>query len=409
MIQRWVALAATSLVLSCALACNSGGGGGGGGSDVDVGELPLLLAEAFAGLALSQPVKLVQHPQDDDRWYALEQAGRLRTFLASDPPGSLSTAADLGAVLDLGQTDFEQGLLSLAFDPDFAVSGEIYLSYTDEASDESVLARYVSVDDGLHFVPAVDPVVLAIPHPRANHNAGDLAFGPDDGLLYYGMGDGGGSVDPDEHGQDPTTLLGTVMRLDVRGPPDPGLAYAIPADNPYAGNPPCDAGSGNLPCPEIWAIGLRNPWRMSFDPRTGELWLGDVGQQAQEEIDRIRRGGNYGWDCVEGELAVVGESAGCDFAGFEAPEVVHPRAEARAIVGGVVYDGSLVPGLRDHYLYGDFVTGRFWALDLRDPNGPAIPLDLPALSVSAFGRDRNGEVYALVFGSPPIRIFTLAP
>ena len=395
-----VACVALCLVLAC-----KGGGSSGGGT----GEIAVELVEAFAGLTLTRPVKLVQHPDDDDRWYALEQDGRLRTFLASDPAGTLAAAVDVGAAVDLGDTSREQGLLSLAFDPDFAVTGEAYLTYTDEAADESVLARYVSDDDGLSFAPAAAPIVLAIPHPRPNHNGGDLAFGPDDDLLYYAMGDGGGGNDPDENGQDPTTLLGTVMRLDVRAAPDPGLAYAIPVGNPYAGNPACDSGSGPLACPEIWAIGLRNPWRISFDPRTGELWLGDVGQQAQEEIDRIVRGGNYGWDCIEGEVPVVGEGAGCDFASFEPPEVVHSRTEARALIGGVVYDGSAVPALGDHYLYGDFVSGRFWALDLRDPNGPAIPLDLPTLPVSAFARDRQGEVYAVVFADPPVRIFAPAP
>jgi glucose/arabinose dehydrogenase len=400
-------------VLVLSLACGGGGGSGGGGGGGDAGDasdLALLWVEAFAGLTLTRPVKLVQHPSDDDRWYAVEQGGRVRTFLASDPAATLATAVDVGAAVDLGATTGEQGLLSLAFDPAFAATGEIYLTYTDEASDESVLARYASGDGGLTFAATADPIVLAIPHPRSNHNGGDLAFGPD-GFLYYSLGDGGGSNDPDENAQDPTNLLGAVLRLDVRGAPDPGLAYAIPLGNPWQANPACDGGSGVFPCPEIWATGLRNPWRMSFDPVSGELWLGDVGERTREEIDRIVRAGNYGWDCIEGDVPVPGEGAGCDFASFEPPEVVHTwgSSVARAITGGVVYAGTDVPELDRHYVYGDFISGRFWALDLNDPNGPALPLDLPAAPVAAFARDRDGEVYAVVFSNPPVRRLAPAP
>lgn len=394
---------AAGAFFAIASACGSGGSSGGGAAATDLP--PLALAPAFGGLAFTNPVKLVQHPGDADRWYVVEQGGLVHSFLASDPGGTRQVAADVDALVDLGDTtSSEQGLLSLAFAPDFAVSGEVYLSYTDEAADDSVLARWES-GDGVTFAPSADPIVLAVPHPRSNHNGGDLGFGRD-GFLYYSLGDGGGAGDPDENGQDTTTLLGAILRLDVTSPPPPGRDYAIPPTNPFAASPHCDTGSGAAPCPELFAWGLRNPWRFSFDLASGALRTGDVGQSSQEEIDLVVLGGNYGWDCREGELDYEPEPA-CNTARFVAPEAVHGRSDARSITGGVVYRGSGIRELDGYYVYGDFLTGRIFAFDTRVADAPVVRLGVDT-SVSAFGQGRDGEVYLVGFGTPSIQMLVRA-
>ena len=398
MMGRWRSIGGGLGAALCIGAACSGGDGSSG-----VAFPALTLVPAFGGRAFANPVKLIQHPTNDDRWYVVQQRGLVRTFLASDGTGAVTTAADVpvDAGVNLG-TGNEQGLLSMAFDPNFATSREIYLTYTDETAQDSVLARWVAgTNEGLTFVPDVAPIVLSIDHPLENHNGGDLAFGPDD-FLYYSMGDGGGGDDPVDNGQNTATLLGKILRLDVNAVPPPGEAYAIPATNPFAGNLHCDGGSGTSPCPEIFAFGLRNPWRMNFDPFNGRLYAGDVGQGAQEEIDLIVLGGNYGWDCLEG-TALHSTSAICNFASFVAPEVVHGRSEAQAITGGAVYRGSAIPGLRGFYVYGDFGSRLFFAFDTAVADAPVQPLTLPLTQVSAFGQGRDGEIYVVGFGSPSIQ------
>jgi glucose/arabinose dehydrogenase len=378
-------------------ACDGGGSHDGGGGVITNPSVDF--APAFGGISFDNPVKLVQHPTNADRWYVVEQGGLVKTFLASNPSGSVATAADVDALVNLGSGG-EQGLLGMAIDPNFASSDEVYFTYTDEGTNNSVLARWVSDDSGLTFTPDSPSLVLAIAHPLANHNGGDIMFGPD-GFLYYSMGDGGGADDPDNNGQNPRTLLGKILRLDVNG----GTPYAIPPGNPNASNPNCTGGSGSLPCPEIYALGMRNPWRMNFDPSGGKLYVGDVGQGAREEIDILTTpGANYGWDCLEGDLAHT-TSATCNFGTFTAPEVVHGRTEARAITGGAVYRGSAVASLRGFYVYGDFLTGLFFAFDVSVPDAPVQRLALPVTSVSAFGQGRDGEVYVVSFGSPSIQRF----
>jgi glucose/arabinose dehydrogenase len=347
-------------------------------------------------------VKLVQHPSDDTRWYVVEQGGLVKTFqFTGTPPSSITTAANVPSRDSSFAFGDEQGLLSLAFDPHFSTSGEIYLTYT--RSGTSILARWVSSDGGLTFNPAPSsPIVLAFGHPFANHNGGDLAFGPD-GLLYYSMGDGGSGDDPNDYGQKKDILLGKVLRIDINS--DQGSdTYAIPSDNPFAaGNAHCNGSTTPVghPCPEIFAYGFRNPWRMSFDTATGRLYLGDVGQVKQEEIDLVVKGGNYGWDCREGELDHSDLStATCTGVSFVAPEVVHGRSDARAITGGAVYHGPGVPGLQSFYVYGDFETGIFFAFDTRVADAPAQRLTIPETSVSAFGQDRAGEIYVVDYNGP---------
>jgi len=376
-----------------------GGGGGGGGVLVCTTEAPeaaaLRFAPAFGGESFQRPVALVQHPEDADRFYVVELAGLVWTFLASDPADSRSQAVDLSDFVNLLVAG-EGGLFAMAFDPDFGANGEVFFSYTEGEVDDfdSVLGRFVSDDGGLSFAPAEPgPTVLALPQPRANHNGGDLDFGPD-GYLYWAVGDGGGAGDPFENGQDTGTLLGAILRLDVSTTP-PG----IPPDNPFVGSAAAD---------EIFAFGLRNPWRMSFDRDTGELWAGDVGQDTQEEVDVIVSGGNYGWDCREGfERFEV--DASCQPAPIR-PEFAHRQPAFRSITGGHVYRGDALPELEGAYVYGDFVTGQVCAYFDSGPRR-SVSLDPPAnLSAVAFAEDRDGELYVLdLNGSPSIFAIEPAP
>ncbi len=370
-----------------------GGSGGDGGPPPPPPPAAVRFVPAFGSERFALPVKLVQHPTDADRWYVVEQRGKVFTLLASDPAATRALAVDVEALFDLAQGN-EEGLLSMAFSPAFATDGEVFLSYTELSATnvDSVVARFESVDGGLTFAPvAGNPDVIRFDSEQSNHNGGDLAFGPD-GLLYFAMGDGGGGGDPDpEDGQNLATLLGKILRLDVSVAP-----YAIPPDNPFVGSAGRD---------EIWAYGLRNPWRMSFDAQTGELWAGDVGQSALEEIDRIVKGGNFGWDCREGDQD-FDPDPNCT-PPFVEPEVVHPRSEARSITGGYVYRGSALPSLANSYVYGDFVTGRVFAYRFLANPRRVDELAAPAgLSISSFGQGRDGELYVIDYGGA---IHRLAP
>jgi len=393
----WTGIASAAL-----MACGGGGGaGGGGGPDV-------AFETAFDGIDFDRAVKLVQHPTDDGRWYVVEQDGDIWTFLASDPNGTRAEVLDLeedGILLGATGGTGEQGLLGLAFDTDFATTGELYIAYTDDLLGQSILARYVSADRVGGF--AEDAILIAIDHPASNHNGGDLAFGPD-GYLYYSMGDGGENPAAFDQTQRTDRLLGSVMRIDVNGSGPDGEEYAIPADNPFENDFLCEesgvqAESGE-DCPEIFAYGFRNPWRMNFDPVDDVLWLGDVGDSNREEIDEVVIGGNYGWSCVEGNVTRTGASSSsdCDLPGFEPPHAVHPRSEAAAISGGVVYRGAEFTELQGLYIYGDYVQENFFAFDADDPMSDPVLLGLPERKVAAFGQARSGEIYAVVHADPSI-------
>jgi glucose/arabinose dehydrogenase len=389
--RRQLSGLAACAAASVALACGGSGSDGGGGNPPPPAVVRFL--PAFGGERFAAPVKLVQHPTNADRWYVVEQRGRVFTLLASNPAGSRTLALDIEDFLDLG-TAGEEGLLGMAFSPSFAANGELFFAFTEQgaSSVDSVVARFESADGGLTLTPvAGGSDVIRFDSEQSNHNGGDLAFGPD-GYLYVATGDGGGSGDPDpEDGQNLATLLGKILRLDVSVAP-----YANPPDNPFVGSAGRD---------EIWAYGLRNPWRMSFDAQTGELWAGDVGQSAREEIDRIVKGGNYGWDCREGDLP-YDPDPNCTPPYVE-PETVHDRSEAHSITGGYVYRGSALPSLADAYVYGDFVTGRVFVYRFL-ANPPRIDeLSPPAgLAVASFGQGRDGEIFVLDYAGT---IYSLAP
>jgi glucose/arabinose dehydrogenase len=312
----------------------------------------------------------------------------VRVFDNGDGVERSNVFVDLTSIVTDGG---ERGLLGLAFHPDFASNGEVFLSYTSSPAGSltSVVARYRSLDGGRTLDAASGETVLTVPQDFANHNGGHVAFGPD-GHLYLGLGDGGSANDPNDRAQDTNNLLGAMLRLDVDG----GTPYAIPPGNPFAGNPGCVQGFGGAPCPEIFAFGLRNPWRWSFDRETGRLWLGDVGQGAREEIDVIEGGGNYGWRVLEGTRCNSATPAACAAGGFTDPVWEYGRGDGQSVTGGVVYRGNRIPGLRGFYLFGDFVSGRIWALPV-DLSEGATELLASGLAVAAFGQGADGEAWVV--------------
>ena len=340
---------------------------------------PFTLVRTLTTLPVDSPVFLAPSGDGSGRLFLAEKSGLIRVF---DP-----ARQDTGAVfIDLQPqaVDFrpETGLLGLAFHPGFAANGRFFVHYSGE-SFRTVLSEFrVSGDDPDRADPE-ERVILEVSQPTDSHNGGHIEFGPD-GYLYMGLGDGGGvEGEPRyDHGQDLTTLLGAILRIDV----DAGSeGYGIPADNPFAGN---DRGWRG----EIWAYGLRNPWRFSFDPDSGLIWVGDVGEKNREEIDLVERGGNYGWARMEGNLCRDPE--GCDDS-LIPPVFEYGREEGLAVIGGFVYRGSRWPRLAGLYLFGDFGTRKVWALR---PDGEAWRSELLAVAdahVLAFGRDAGGEPLVL--------------
>jgi glucose/arabinose dehydrogenase len=280
----------------------------------------------------------------------------------------------------------EEGLLGLAFHPDFRNNGLFYVNYTASSPDRTVIARYrVDPQQPGRADPASAREILSFEQSFSNHNGGQLAFGPD-GYLYIAVGDGGSGGDPLGHAQNRATLLGSLLRIDVDHPAG-GKPYGIPPENPYAGN---TQGWRE----EIYAYGLRNPWRFSFDPPTGRLWAADVGQNAYEEIDLIVAGGNYGWNILEGNHCYL--DADCDSAGLIPPVWEYDHSQGRSVTGGYVVRGS--SRLAGAYVYADYVSGRIWALRLDGQGGPSNELLLESgLNISSFGRDAKGELYLCSF------------
>ena len=334
---------------------------------------------------LDQPIALAVRP-GDPALYVAEKTGRVVPI--RDGHVASRTVLDLSGQVSLGS---EQGLLGLAFSPD---GRYLYVNFTDLNGNTNVDGY--TMGDGV-----ADPVsrreVLVVDQPYANHNGGDLAFGPD-GDLYIGLGDGGSEGDPNGNGQSLSTLLGKMLRISPR--PSGNVAYTIPPDNPFVGR--ADAR------PEIWAYGLRNPWRYSFDSATGDLWTGDVGQNAWEEIDRQPAGAaggeNYGWNRMEGTHPYAGAAP----AGAVPPvyEYSHDGGGC-AVTGGYVYRGSAIPDLLGAYVFADFCLGRLEAIRMRDGRVVAhAELGVTVPSVSSFGQDASGELYVLSLAGG---LYRLAP
>ena len=290
----------------------------------------------------------------------------------------------------------------MAFHPDFARNGQVFLSYTGYGGATNLrsrIARYTSPDGGRTLDPASEVILLTVDQPYNNHNGGNIVFGPD-GDLYIGFGDGGSGGDPQGNGQNKNALLGKMLRIDVNTTQG-AQRYGIPADNPFA------RGGGR---PEIYALGLRNPWRWSFDRATGELWAGDVGQTKLEEIDRIERGGNYGWNMKEGTQCYR-PATGCSSAGLIDPVVEYGRTEGTSVTGGYVYRGSAIPSLVGAYIYGDYVSGRIWRITYDPVTGrpsPQLLLDT-SYNISSFGEGNDGELYVVSYGGRLYRFTQASP
>ncbi len=391
-------------VLMTALAGCGGGGSGGSVAVVPppVNTTPTITTQAvFPNLSFSQPVALLQAPLDPTRWYVVQKAGLIEVFANDQNAMSASEFLNIQARVDARA---EGGLLGIAFDPDYPAVAEVYVSYTRTGSPlVSYVSRFSSFDGGLTLLPSSEEVILTVDQPDDNHNGGDLAFGPD-GFLYVGFGDGGGSGDPGGNGQDNTNLMGAIIRIDVDG----GSPYGIAAGNPFEANPVCASAGGMDPCPEIFAWGLRNPWRFSFDISTGKLWAGDVGQGAWEEIDVIISGGNYGWNTREGAHC-FNPATGCADT-FVEPITEYDRSLGRSVTGGYVYRGAAIPNLVGWYVFGDFVSGRLFGVQENSTTGTAaVDFGQTSSSIVSFGQDTNGELYVLDFSAGNIHQIVDAP
>ena len=335
---------------------------------------------------LAAPLAVTSAGDGSGRLFVVQQGGQIR--IVRDSVLVASPFLDISSRITSGG---ERGLLGLVFHPGYPKDPRIFVNYTDANGDTQVSSFTVdpSLPDASN--PLSEVKILHIAQPYANHNGGAVVFGPD-GFLYISTGDGGGGGDPQGNGQSLGTLLGKILRIDVdRTTGD--LAYAIPPDNPFVGR----AGAS----PEIYLYGLRNPWRISFDRATRDLWIGDVGQNAWEEVDVARAGTsgeNYGWNTMEGTHC-FNPSSGCVTTGLTMPVAEYSHASGCTVIGGNVYRGSAQPALGGGYLFGDYCSGTIWAIDpSRDGlRAPRIVLKGTA-SLSSFGEDEAGELYATDIG-----------
>lgn len=343
---------------------------------------------AFPNLSFTRPVDLQHAGDNSNRIFVVEQRGVISVFDNDSNTSTKTVFLDIQNKVD--DSSNEEGLLGLAFHPNYETNGYFYVNYTADSPNRTVIARYnVSAANPNTADPNSELVVITIPRPYSNHNAGQLAFGPNDGYLYITTGDGGSGGDPQGNGQNRQTLLGSILRIDIDNSAG-GLNYAIPPGNPYFGN---TQGFKE----EIYAYGVRNPWRMAFDPVTGWLWAADVGQNTYEEVDIIENGKNYGWNIMEG-LHCYNPPSGCDTNGLTLPIWEYSHSLGNSVTGGYVYRGAGVPELVGKYIYADFGSGRIWSLEYDGVN-PAVNTQLfdTNLLIASFGVDQYNELYLCVF------------
>ncbi len=356
---------------------------------------PDVTLSAVIASGLTLPVGLVNAGDGTGRLFVVQQRGKILAYSAAYQ--LLGTVLDISSLTTCGDPAIgcgEQGLLGLAFHPDYASNGYFFVDYTDANGDE-VIARYkVSANPNVAN-PASAAILLTVPDPFPNHNGGQLQFGPD-GYLYVAMGDGGAGGDPGNRAQNPGELLGKILRIDVdatgavpcgQSQPAP---YAIPADNPFAGSATA--------CNEVWDYGLRNPWRFSFDRANGDLWIGDVGQNLYEEVDYEPSGGsggvNYGWRRMEG-FHCYDPPTGCNNGGLQLPILELPHSPECSVTGGYVYRGRLSPQLYGVYIFGDYCSGKVWGVT-RDSAGNWSRRQIASSQfISSFGQDEAGELYVV--------------
>ena len=407
--QRLVALPAIAVTLVLVLILAACGGGSGDGpptieptaanepaaTEVSATAIPSATQEFGYRLVRTLPAAdfdnmlgFVAIPGEDDEAVVLTQDGQIwRASFDDDEPPALF--ADLSErVID--NASFEEGLLGLAFSPDFETDRRVFVHYTAGRPRRGRISWFGVVDGSLDV--SDEHIVIEVAQPFPNHNGGQIAFGTD-GYLYIALGDGGfselrsnGAASAAGNAQDLSTLLGSILRLDVSGED----GYEIPADNPFVDTPGAR--------PEIYAYGLRNPWRFSFDRETGDLWAADVGQSRWEETDRVVAGGNYGWDVLEGFECFQAEE--CETAGFIPPRSVHTHfgGVGVAVIGGFVYRGSALPELDGWYIYGDFGSGFIWAVNTAD-DSPRVILTQGEWPISSFGETADGEPLVITFAN----------
>lgn len=338
---------------------------------------PVIALHPFAD-GFDRPLYVTHAGDGSGRLFVVEKIGRIQ--IVRD--GQTAGAPFLDITDRVGARANEQGLLSVAFHPRYRDNGLLFVNYTNRDGD-TVIARFNAAGDSAD--PASEQVLLTIDQPYGNHNGGLVKFGPD-GMLYIGMGDGGSANDPLNAGQDLNTLLGKILRINVDE-----LPYTIPADNPWAN------GAGGRQ--EIWALGVRNPWRFSFDRATGDLFIGDVGQNRVEEIHLLaagQNGANLGWRIMEGNECF--QSEGCDNAGLELPIDVYPHSLGCSVTGGYVYRGASFAGLQGIYLFSDFCSGTIWGLRQGVAGWERADLLASGMQVASFGEDEAGELYLTDYG-----------
>lgn len=367
------------------------------------------LARAFPQLKPRRPVAITHAGDGSNRLFILSEHGQVLVIPNDQAASELGTFLDIEPQVDYEDKENEEGLLGLAFHPKYKENGQFFLYYTAKTPPHtSVISRFrVSKTDPNKADPKSEEVLLTIKQPYWNHNGGNLAFGPD-GFLYIGLGDGGSANDPHGNGQNLKTLLGSILRIDVDRK-DEGKAYAIPKDNPFVGHDGAQ--------PEIYAYGLRNVWGMSFDPPTGQLWIGEVGQNIWEEINIVTKGGNYGWNIRESMHAFDVNNAkpgpGRTPAQQNKPDhkdgrkdlidpiwEYHHDNDGKSITGGAVYRGKRLPELAGYYIYADYVTGKIWGLKYDEKTKKVVAnrqiagaKQFPNPPVMAIGTDEQGEIY----------------
>ena len=358
-------------------------------------KLELVLEPVFQGLTFSEPVDLIQAPGDNTRWFVVGRQGVIQSFENDVAADTLTTALDLSSdVQELSEFSLELGMLAMTFHPNFDTNRTVYIYYATGSPNaiETRLSSFLVGDDGVTFDPSSETVLLRLDQPTEFHNGGQLGFGPD-GFLYLSLGDGGDRF----RSLDLESLFGKMLRIDVDG----GVPYAIPPDNPFVGR------EGR---PEIYALGFRNPWRWSFDPVNGTLWLGDVGQKRWEEINVVVPGGNYGWPVREGFEAFQGfedeggaefectSALACDDSSLIDPVIAYDPNEGCAVIGGHVYRGSKLPAIEGAYIFSDFCSGAIMALSLDQDRGVTRTVLVEGganILVRSLSVDQEGGIYII--------------
>jgi glucose/arabinose dehydrogenase len=360
------------------------------------GPLPQVKLQRLGNLTFRNMTGMYEVPGVINRYIVLEKPGRLMTYDANDLNKAPGVFMDIADRVD--DSSSELGLLGLAFAPDFLTSRSFYVNYTAGSPLRTVVSRFTA-NPGIETADAkTEAKVIEIAQPYTNHNGGEIRFGPD-GMLYLGMGDGGSGNDPQGNAQKRDALLGKMLRIDPSGTSS-GRAYRIPPDNPFVGQ------QGTRE--EIWTLGMRNPWRFTFDKQTGTLWVGDVGQNSREEVDVIRKGANYGWNVMEGANCRQGNN--CDKSAFVLPVIDYATADGNcAVVGGFIYRGEAIAALRGAYVYGDYCSGKVWALRY-DGSKVTEQSQIAAVGgpMSSFAEDTHGELYALAYGDKGA-VFKITP